>query len=92
MCERAPAVIVTTAGPTPKSHVRGSIRGADDVASMLTTVRLSPALTTDVVDAGELAPLVGDRPRRLLARVAASTPTSISAYADLAAIARCQRP
>ena len=62
-CERAPAVLVTSAGPTPKSHVRGDIRGADDVASMLTTVRLSPALTTDVVDAGELAPPVGDRPR-----------------------------
>ena len=41
-CERAPAVLVTSAGPTPKNHVRGSIRGADDVASMLTTVRLSP--------------------------------------------------
>ena len=79
-CERAPAVLVTSAGPTPKSHVRGNIRGADDVASMLTTVRLSPALTTDVVDAGELAPPVGDRPRRLLARVGRVDPTSILAY------------
>ena len=79
-CERAPAVLVTSAGPTPKSHVRGSIRGADDVASMLTTVRLSPALTTDVVDAGELAPPVGDRPRRLLARVGRVDPTSLLAY------------
>ena len=68
------------AGPTPKSHVRGNIRGADDVASMLTTVRLSPALTTDVVDAGELAPPVGDRPRRLLARVGRVDPTSLLAY------------
>ncbi len=81
-CERAPAMLVTSAGPTPKSHVRGNLRGVDDVASMLTTVRLSPGLTTDVVDAGELAPQVGDRPRRLLARVGRVDPTSLDAYRE----------
>ncbi len=81
-CERAPAVLVTSAGPTPKNHVRGGIRGVDDVASMLTTVRLSPGLTTDVVDAGELAPQVGDPSRRLLARVGRVDPSSLAAYRD----------
>ncbi len=81
-CERAPAVLVTSAGPTPKNHVRGSIRGVDDVASMLTTVRLSPALTTDVGDAGELAPQKGDPSLRLLNRVGRVDPTSLDAYRE----------
>jgi NADH-quinone oxidoreductase subunit F len=81
-CERAPAVLVTSAGPTPKNHVRGGIRGADDVASMLTTVRLSPGLTTDVGDAGELAPQVGDPSRRLLTRVGRVDPSSLAAYRE----------
>ena len=81
-CERAPAVMVTAAGPGARAHVQGGLFGADDVLDLLTTVRLSPDIDPDVVDAGQLAPQAGDPSLRLLKRVGRVDPTSLDAYRD----------
>ena len=81
-CERAPAVMVTAAGPGARAHVQGGLFAADDVLDLLTTVRLSPDIDPDVVDAGQLAPQAGDPSLRLLKRVGRVDPTSLDAYRD----------
>ena len=81
-CERAPAVLVTAAGPEPRAHVQGGLRGVADVLDLLTTVRLSPDMDADVVDAGRLAPQAGDPSLRLLNRVGRVDPTSLDAYRE----------
>ena len=81
-CERSPAVMVTAAGPGARAHVQGGLFGADDVLDLLTTVRLSPDIDPDVVDAGQLAPQAGDPSLRLLKRVGRVDPTSLDAYRD----------
>ena len=81
-CERAPAVMVTSAGPQPTTHVRGDLYGGDDVLSMLETARVSPDMNIDVADSGDLAPQAGDPSLRLLSRVGRVDPRSLDAYRE----------
>ena len=81
-CERAPAVMVTSAGPQPTTHVRGDLYGGDDVLSMLETARVSPDMNIDVADYGDLAPQAGDPSLRLLTRVGRVDPRSLDAYRE----------
>jgi NADH-quinone oxidoreductase subunit F len=78
-CERAPAVLVTEAGPEPRASVRGGLRSADDVrGAMAATQAGTNAL--DIADALALAPQAGGASLRLLARVGTVDPTSLDAY------------
>ena len=82
-CERAPAVLVTSAGAQPTAHVRGDLlrrRRRDlDAGRRHACPRTS---NVDVADAGDLAPQAGDPSLRLLTRVGRVDPTSLDAYRD----------
>ena len=76
-----PAVLVTSAGPTPRvARPRRPPRRRRRRRACSRRCACPRSSTTDVVDAGELAPQAGDRPRRLLARVGRVDPTSLDAY------------
>jgi NADH-quinone oxidoreductase subunit F len=92
-CERAPAMLVTVAGPEPGGLVFGELDGAGAVIDTLgwctDVAREGPARVRDELRAGPaepvewirgLAPQAGQDGLRLLARVGRVDPTSLEAY------------
>jgi len=90
LCERAPAVLVTEAGPEPRGVAVAPVADAAGLAAALRAPAPVPAADPRSLAAAAV-PQLGDPSLRLLRRVGVVDPTSLEAYRDAGGYAALAR-
>jgi len=83
LCERAPAVLVTSAGETPAATVLAPAASESVQSAVKQVLSAAPSRVPDATEPKHSVPQAGNSQLRLLRRIGSANPTSIADYQRL---------